>query len=1531
MYNGLFYANQTHMKTPKADEIVYTPRPNKEVLNDLTEGNLPVEIKEQQQLIAVVPESIKQKIIAIIERILKANQIAGDRYQLNIQISSKEHENAAIITHAKQPLLIITKGLLSNVKSEDELAGIIAHELGHLILYKTVQDAEHHNKIEETAADNLGVKLVATAGYDPRAIIYFLQRAGNSEAHLVDSNGLQAEVEKMFQIMTDPHPADENRVRSMETTLSVLSRSGTIASFKGNLTKLPAEFYSSASQISYTTPLTSGMNNIAYADKSILEKICILTELLRSVYPVSNTTADKRLIELAGYIGDLEIDFSNREQIQAFISLTDVVLMQYPDNIVNINGDIKEVREAMTKVWSKGDNNSNYLGRYQDLINAQNQFKQAKTEKEADDAAARIIDLSNRLNLSWYKAPYPFLIPDEKNIEKDLSQYGICVPPYTKYLTWYKERKSENIRTVLLGMELAYDPLVVNILGKDESDLNPQVWLLQQKTGKWGNNTSRVRYVFKSEFTYLKRYKRTEDGSINGNNQIPAYQWKFIEPKATNEEIVAHQIQEAESIKQYEKQIMKDIDWTLLRQDFPQFIERYALLLTQFYSLAPITYSFSEKFYEVLSAELIEIYKQQDIEPSEANKAFVMQVLEFFSSNKTPHSSISCRYIKVYPMHIQAFEENLYWPYKHTPRPALFKQTDPVIQFLLNPHRIPIIPEDLRIEFLIHTGGIYTPDPARTISEQFSVSIETILTLRPDKSTDKTALQTNNIQYLREHYKEYSNLALLIEIERIAKAIKDTLTVKDFLELLILYKDLRQEARFTKFATEGLESFINSLKLPSIKNSTKITEIDLLMRDYRLAVAHDLLVEFTDISTTFYAQIKLTLENLSKEDKQKYLRELLEIKNVDLGNNRYHPTIYQGYIPDPDFRGWAIEEYTDILATQLGQDNGSQEYFKETKKVIDYIAENTNGRFQYIIQSGLANKINAQKALAYYMRDTVKQCSLKEILSNGSTAIFGEFLIDACNNDVVIRMRIINFLYNPLSVYGTGPLLEYRRGTRGSLQRIYNYYIWDWYKDKEMMLENELRDFHQNFTSATLEVKTIYLETLLFPTNSSEEFQNLMIDAIVNMIFPIAQTNDDKDTNELAQLIIKSYLDTANLSERRLLTAALFVANTKETETQEISVGTKLNRVLTNMGPAGGKLLQAIHSHPQTPEVIKRDLASSKTQFSQPSRWDLVELVDKSGLLEATPSNSNPVSRIGKIVGSGSFGITVFNTLEDGALVADTFLRENAGVQAQREFGMMHKAAQNIVAQKPAMKPITYMIEEGKRSAVAEADMSFAQTANILAEQAYEQFNLIQVGRFQFTHQVTKFLARGEIFKRIEIAPGQHFNDLENSAYKTAIAKAMIVTQLTLRLAGINTDLDRHGGNIKVEGSVITHFDFGAMNLEEITTEDKISTGRVLAQAIYAVARNGENFSDALITSIQNATVSEASRNYLNGLNKDFLALGDYINTLNAEELPALLAYCLTAKTVDAQIKATFKEELGFFAELFELNLQWKAKSAGVR
>jgi hypothetical protein len=119
----------------------------------------------------------------------------------------------------------------------------------------------------------------------------------------------------------------------------------------------------------------------------------------------------------------------------------------------------------------------------------------------------------------------------------------------------------------------------------------------------------------------------------------------------------------------------------------------------------------------------------------------------------------------------------------------------------------------------------------------------------------------------------------------------------------------------------------------------------------------------------------------------------------------------------------------------------------------------------------------------------------------------------------------------------------------------------------------------------------------------------------------------------------------------------------------------------------------------------------------------------------------------------------------------------------------------------------------------------------------------------EFIHQVTKLHQVGVNYKRVSIALGPHFNDLEQSKYKQSLAKAVIATQLSLRLAGFATDLDRHGGNIKIEGNTIHHFDLGAMNLAPISDEDKHFTGKIIGETVLGLAQ-GEKIEPSWISSL---------------------------------------------------------------------------------
>ena len=88
--------------------------------------------------------------------------------------------------------IFITRGLLDRLENEAQLAGVIAHQVGHVLArhvakHFTPSDTPNaaieralaltYNASEETEADTIAVRLLGNAGYDPRALIDLLRVA----------------------------------------------------------------------------------------------------------------------------------------------------------------------------------------------------------------------------------------------------------------------------------------------------------------------------------------------------------------------------------------------------------------------------------------------------------------------------------------------------------------------------------------------------------------------------------------------------------------------------------------------------------------------------------------------------------------------------------------------------------------------------------------------------------------------------------------------------------------------------------------------------------------------------------------------------------------------------------------------------------------------------------------------------------------------------------------------------------------------------------------------------------------------------------------------------------------------------------------------------------------------------------------------------------------------------------------------------------------------------------------------------------
>lgn len=167
------------------------------------------------------------------QRIVAASAAAETPWQFDFHVLADERTVNAFALPGGQ--IFITEALLGRLSTEGELAGVIGHEIGHVVArhsserlakqqlgqgltgavlvasgggYNEAQLAQmvtqlvqmRYGREDELESDELGVRFMARAGYDPRALIAVMRV-------LDDSRGGQAPPEWM-----STHPSHGNRV-----------------------------------------------------------------------------------------------------------------------------------------------------------------------------------------------------------------------------------------------------------------------------------------------------------------------------------------------------------------------------------------------------------------------------------------------------------------------------------------------------------------------------------------------------------------------------------------------------------------------------------------------------------------------------------------------------------------------------------------------------------------------------------------------------------------------------------------------------------------------------------------------------------------------------------------------------------------------------------------------------------------------------------------------------------------------------------------------------------------------------------------------------------------------------------------------------------------------------------------------------------------------------------------------------------------------------------------------------------------------
>lgn len=1472
-------------KSVSATNILYTPRTDGEVIEGLaTASVLPPELKEKYRVYEEPPLEVVFKIKEIIARLIKHSpeHFRGiDVSHFKVYLSADKTQNACMISHSKVPFIVIHQGLFEAIQHEDVLAGVIAHELGHYISYKeTGLNDSKIGKIEEMKADAYGITLLCNASYNAHGLITFFNEHSLSRNHHLGQKN-DNDIGYIINIVRDPHPTAQNRIRAMQNQIVAHENNTGITFGKDRFTQLHPALNEALNRCVYKSPLSRFLEEKAFKKMHASQKFVFLKERIHQILGANSTVSQSRAEELSDSLLAMgPIDLKDYETLEAFKSLVDLF---YSYSAKLSYGH--QVYISLETLWEQNGKDARYFARNEDLNAMLIQFINSKNIDEAKIYAKESLDILSKFSRSYVRNYLPnFSLPSIWYIRMMISIFGSYSPQHIRFVNWCKEAGTDDIKNLLSCMRVHdIDPYVQQVFKISKDGFPDGVHIRHDP-----------KYIPAPHwYAFLKGMLRNENGDLVGikpatkDERIYAFKWRAPREGASSETVKKHNQEQVQQLQAYEQSYIHKVDWSLAETDFSKFIEKYHFMLLSESSSVPLLSPFQRRLFGCLRRGILQ---------NQENEQYLKDVKIYFEFHGSDFSKNSIHFIETAPClekHEMNRESNL----------TVWHPSDPFIEFLNDPISSRVIDGHLKLSYLMCCDAWFVnSDPNKDIESSVKTPVKIFYDNYPESiestSDFRTIFSTNR----------FHSIVKGIEAQKLAQRLDhdNKLSLED-------YKYLENECQYIERYDCNIKAFHKALLENVLVRAVNENDCSKLIANIKFAEMNKYLNLHPKLRLKAYEVFKNLLSNVEHDQKIEWLSCLIKPDAERYTAYRRH-TVYNGYIPDPTFRKWLIDSLCDEIAKKHGLDDNSDNYYDEIKNQIHVLCENTRGSAKLEILSGLATKLNTQKRLSNYIQSQYDKAVSMEIKAYAIESVALELLLSQSNHDPVLRSLLIDFLSNAVS--------------EQSVQSLRGYYIAIQNIDQ---IDDELVKIHTNFQSASLKVKMIVLDPLLFPVNSDESEQRNIGNNLIDSLFPRVCSNIwgyEKSQNYYAHLIVTSYLNVLDFNERRLMMTALFVANIKEENKQTKSVGQKLYTVLANMGPAGAKLLQAIHSHPETPDDIREDLVGAKTNFDMPHRWEIVNQIIEAGLLnEDDDGNPNSVNHIGPIKGAGSFGVTVFNTLADGSVAADTFLRKNAEDRAQRQFGFMQKAAIGVIASETKLRPIMQMIQEARQSTTHEVSMEFARQANLIAESSYHGVK-VRCKDEAFTHKVTRLVQHGEQYKRVEIAQGEHFNDLPDSPRKVALAKAMLATQISLRLAGIHTDLDRHGGNIKVAGNDINHFDFGAMYVDPITIEDKKALGKALAQTVLA-SRNTASIFAAFSNTIENANVSEHTRCYLNSLMKDLLAMGDYVNVLSGDDIKSIFAKCLMGMG-DPEIKAAFNEYLGVFKAMCWQQIEAFAKKSDV-
>lgn len=658
----------------------------------------------------------------------------------------------------------------------------------------------------------------------------------------------------------------------------------------------------------------------------------------------------------------------------------------------------------------------------------------------------------------------------------------------------------------------------------------------------------------------------------------------------------------------------------------------------------------------------------------------------------------------------------------------------------------------------------------------------------------------------------------------------------------------------------------------------------------------------------YQGHIRKRIMKLPQEERLPHLQKLMSVQ-----------------IKNPSYREWAIDVWVEATYANIGKDEGTDEYHQDTLKIIKQVLKDLDPAQGMNCVLQLLDRIEAQRDLALQTKELLSDHYGRQFLEKDGAMRIIESAVDTCAHDPVLRDAFLKYITEPLTASGTrsfAHIVKKKAGGRYSgSDFVKEFYDPEKHFSLAPLQEQTVVDYlHQNFWSLPFELRTAYLDRMLFPVgNDEEESFNKSVQFVLDKVLPA-----EKKFAPEAREALEVYLEQCPKELRRTTFSAILATAEQAAQKGELRPGEVLSYVLARTGAAGGQLLQAAHSYLSGIEITDPDLAQfrddlkdSKVNFAKPKRWEIFERMD-----EALPEDLiKSIKRVGKTLGSGSTAYVIACEKEDQE-TAIKLMRKDVAPIADLQFERYGNAFKILADRHSHYKALPLMLKSAKRLLQTSTNGLIGKAQIDYAQEEYAPLSITVNGQ-AYKFDVAPCISAGEEYIETNRIYGAHLNDLSESPEKQGYSIAIEVAEIYRMLQGKATDKDRHGGQQGLSQNVIGMFDVGQLpydlkqkQIAQPTADEKRALGQILGIA-FNEAANGGTVVETLVDTIAQDKWGIA-KDYLVGEQRALLARMDVHKGFGKTEaertavLSAIFATVWQAGQIDQDIFKGMTETVSY-------------------